>query len=179
MRRILAALVLGVAVVGVGCKANEGPAAAAAGGPGAPASAADTSGLVLDKILVDGHLTEVAHSKFDGGQTVDLFDADPLTLARTENANPAILEIKLLEPRPLKGISMTTASMDVGLTVMLRPQGGGAAKTYTKELRGLPTDPTFNMDFDTGSTPIASLRVEVKNLQGGDGHIHLRTVKLQ
>ncbi len=179
MRRILVALVLGMTVVGAGCKTKEEPGAAAAGGPGAPAPAADTSGLVMDKILVDGHLTEVAHSKFDGGQTVDLFDADPLTLARTENANPAILEIKLLEPRPLKGISLTTATMDVGLTATLRPQGGGAAKTYTKEFRQLPTDPTFNMDFDMGSTPIASLRVEVKNLNGGDGHIHLRTVKLQ
>jgi hypothetical protein len=179
MRRFLAALVLGVTVAVAGCKTKEQPVAAADGGPGAPAAGADTSGLVMDKLLVDGHLTEVAHSKWDGGRTVDLFDADPLTLARTENANPAILEIKLLEPRPLKGISLTTATMDVGLTATLRPQGGGAAKTYTKEFRQLPTDPTFDMDFDTGSTPIASLRVEVKNLNGGDGHIHLRTVKLE
>jgi hypothetical protein len=42
----------------------------------------------------------------------------------------------------------------------------------------MPADPTFGLDFDTGSTPIESLRIEIKDLNGGDGHIHIRTLKL-
>jgi hypothetical protein len=67
--------------------------------------------------------------------------------------------------------------MDVGLTVVVKPQGE-AAKTYTKEFRGMPPDPTVSLDFDTGKTPIESVRVEIKNLNGGDGHIHIRTLQL-
>ena len=39
-------------------------------------------------------------------------------------------------------------------------------------------DPTLELAFDTGSTPIESIRVEIKDVHGGDGHIHIRTVKI-
>ena len=56
MRRILAALALTITAAVAGCKTKEQPVAAAARGLGAPAAAPDTSGLVTDKLLVDGHL---------------------------------------------------------------------------------------------------------------------------
>src|SRR5262249_7877459 len=121
---------------------------------------------------------EVTHSKWDGGQTSDMFDTNKDTLARTEKANPAIVEIKLPEPRPLKAVSVTTGGMDAGLTVVVQPVSG-PAKTYTKEFRQLPPDPTFGLEFDTGTAPIQSVRVEIKDLNGGDGHIHIRTLKLR
>lgn len=184
MKRILVALALGLCLVPLSdCKKSETNAASTA--PGSPAASPDASsaaakappGLVTDKALVDGRMTEIVHSKWDAGQTADLFDGNPATLARTENANPAIVELHAPAPRPLKGVSVTTGSMDVGLTVVVKPQGE-AAKTYTKEFRNQPTDPTVVLDFDTGKTPIESVRVEVKNLNGGDGHIHIRTIQL-
>jgi hypothetical protein len=168
------------ATLSLACGKREAAAPAAASQPGssAPASAPATPGaLVADHVTVDGQPLEVRHSKWDMGQSSDMFDADPKTLARTENANPAVVEIVFPTPRPLKGISATTATMDVGLTVTVQPRGA-AAKTYTKEFRGLGPDPTFGLDFDTGSTPIESVRVEIRNLGGGDGHIHIRTLKL-
>ena len=166
-KRILTGLSMGVAFAGAVCARKE-----------APATAPAASGLVTDKALVDGHLTEIAHSKWDGGRTADLFDTDPKTLARTENANPAILEFHLPEPRPLKGISITLGGTDYAVTATLQPQGGGPAKTFSREFRQMQPDPTLELDFDTGAEPIAALRVEIRDLQGGDGHIHIRTVKL-
>jgi hypothetical protein len=134
--------------------------------------------LVLDKALVDGSLVSVSHSEWDAGRTADLFDGNPATMARTANANPAILEIRLREPRPLKGISLTTGGMEAGLTVVVRPAGGAAPRTFAREFRKMPRDPTFGLDFDTGSARIESIRVELKDLSGGDGHIHIRSLQL-
>jgi hypothetical protein len=185
MKRISAAWILAALVLTPACRKGEKVAAApAAGSEAAPAAAAPTEapapkgGMVTDKALVDGHLVEVIHSKWDGGQTSDMFDTNKDSLARTENANPAIVEIKLPEPRPLKGVSVTTGGMDAGLTVVVQPVSG-AAKTYSKEFRQQPPDPTFGLDFDTGAAPIQDVRIEIKDLNGGDGHIHIRTLKLR
>ncbi len=164
------------------CGRKEPAAAAPGTGSGAPAAAPAAppaaGGLVTDKALVDGHLVEISHSKWDGGQTADLFDTNPSTLARTENANPAVLEFRLPEPRPIRGISVTLGGTDYTLTVTLHPQGGGPAKAYTKEFRQMKADPTLELDFDGAATPIESLRVEIQDVNGGDGHIHIRTIKL-
>lgn len=139
-----------------------------------PAAAA----LVLDKALVDGWLVSVSHSAWDAGRTADLFDEDPATMARTERADPAILEIRLHEPRPVKGVSLTTGGMEAGLKVVVSPAGGVAPRTYAREFRKMGPDPTFGLDFDTGSVPVEAIRVELKDLRGGDGHIHIRSVQI-
>jgi len=186
IKRISALGIFAALLLVPACKKDE-RASAPAPEPGAASStsasasapaAPPANGLVTDKALMDGHLVEVSHSKWDGGQTSDLFDTNKDSLARTEKANPAIVEIRLPEPRPLKGVSVTTGGMDVALTVMVQP-ATGAAKTYTKEFRQMPPDPTFGLDFDTGAAPVQSVRIEIKDLNGGDGHIHIRTIKLR
>jgi hypothetical protein len=186
IKRISALGIFAALLLVPACKKDE-RASAPAPEPGAASStsasasapaAPPANGLVTDKALMDGHLVEVSHSKWDGGQTSDLFDTNKDSLARTEKANPAIVEIRLPEPRPLKGVSVTTGGMDVALTVVVQP-ASGAAKTYTKEFRQMPPDPTFGLDFDTGAAPVQSVRIEIKDLNGGDGHIHIRTIKLR
>ena len=188
MKRISAVWMIAPVLLLAACKKNESaaaappaasnaPAASSSAAPAAPAPAAEP-GLVTDKAILDGHLVEVTHSKWDGGQTSDMFDTNKDSLARTEKANPAVVEIKMPEPKPLKGVTVTTGGMDAGLTVIVTPVSG-APKTYTKEFRKMPPDPTFGLDFDTGAAPIQSVHVEIKDLNGGDGHIHIRTLKLR
>jgi hypothetical protein len=178
MKTILVALVLPAVLLTTACGKKEQTASRGTPSEGsAGVMPGGTDGLVTDKALVDGSLAEVAHSKWDGGRTADLFDTDPGTLARTEKANPAVVALQLPEARPLKGISVTVGGMEAALTVVVQPRGG-AAKSYTKEFRHMGPDPTLAMDFDTGSTPIESVRIEIKDITGGDGHIHIRTVKL-
>ena len=109
----------------------------------------------------------VAHSPWDGGRSADLFDRDPATLARTENANPAVLEFRFPVPRPLKGLSITMGGRDFTVTATLQPEGGGPPKAYRREFRGMPADPTLDLDFDTGETKIESVRVEILDVTAG------------
>jgi hypothetical protein len=185
MKRNSAAWIVAATLLAPACRKGENAAAAPPSGSNAPAASAPAAaapaaepGLVTDKALVDGHLVEVTHSKWDGGQTSDMFDTNKDSLARTEKANPAIVEIRMPEPKPLKGVTLTTGGMDAGLTVIVTPVSGGP-KTYTKEFRQMPPDPTFGLDFDTGAAPIQTVHIEIKDLNGGDGHIHIRTVKLR
>ena len=80
-KRGLTALVLSLAMIPPACARKEAAAAAPRLlrrrlGPAAP-SAAPITALVSDKALVDGHLVLVTHSRWDGGQTSDMFDTNP------------------------------------------------------------------------------------------------------
>ena len=178
-KRVLTVLLLSLAILSPACGRKEKAAAAASPAVPAAAPAAEPGGLVSDKALVDGHLVVVAHSKWDGGQTSDLFDTNPVSLARTEKANPAILELRLPEARPLGGVTLKMGGAEFKVTAIVTPAGGGASKTYTKEFRNTGADPELSLDFDTGSQPIESLRIEIFDLDSVDGHIHIRTLKLR
>jgi hypothetical protein len=152
--------------------AQAGPAVA----PPTPGPTAD-SALVVDRLTVDNQAIEVAHSKFDGGRSEDLFDTDTNTLARTESANPATVELRFGTPRSVRSVTTTTGSMDVGLTVTVTPDQG-EPKVFSKEWRQLPNDPTVTLDLDPRGIVAKKVRVDIKNLNGGDGHIHIRTLKV-
>lgn len=107
-----------------------------------------------------------------------MIDSDPGTMARTKNANPAVLEPVFSKPRAVSGIDVTTASMDVGLKTVLTLAGAGE-KTYAEGYRRLPPDPAVRLDFEGLSGRVAKMRVEVWNLAGDDGHILIRTLKLR
>lgn len=134
--------------------------------------------LVTEELPFDGQDVTFTHSFFDLGWGHDMIDSDPGTMARTKNANPAVLELVFSKPRAVSGIDVTTASMDVGLKTVLTLAGGGE-KTYAEEYRRLPPDPAVRLDFEGLSGRVAKMRVEVWNLGGGDGHIHIRTLKLR
>ena len=183
-KRVLTALLLSLAILVSGLRpkrkgGRRGFARRPAAAPAETAPAAEPGGLVSDKALVDGHLVLVAHSKWDGGQTSDLFDTNPVSLARTEKANPAILELRLPEARPLGGVTLKMGGAEFKVTAIVTPAGGGAPKTYTREFRNTGADPELALDFDTGSQPIESLRIEIFDLDSVDGHIHIRTLKLR
>jgi hypothetical protein len=159
--------------------AAPAPAPAAAPGGSQASKPAEAPGaLVSEKALVDGHLTQVSHSTWDGGQTSDMFDTNTVTMARTANANPAIIELKLPEARPLRGLELVMGGAEFRLTAVLTPAGGGAPKTFSKDFRNTGADPKLDLEFDTGKQPIESVKIEILDLDSNDGHIHIRTLKL-
>jgi hypothetical protein len=182
MRR-LTALVLSLAALSLLSPACARKEAAAAPAPAPAASEASKpavapGALLSEKALVDGHLTQVSHSKWDGGQTSDMFDTNTVTMARTENSNPAIVELKLPEARPLHGLSLVMGGAEFRVTAVLTPAGGGPAKTFSKDFRNTGADPKLDLAFDTGNQPIGSVRIEILDLDSNDGHIHIRTLQL-
>ena len=120
----------------------------------------------------------VAHSKWDGGQTSDLFDTNPVPRAHGEG-EPRDPRAPASEARPLGGVTLKMGGAEFKVTAIVTPAGGGAPKTYTKEFRNTGADPELALDFDTGSQPIESLRIEIFDLDSVDGHIHIRTLKLR
>lgn len=193
-RRGLTALVICLAMAAVFCGRREAtssaapapgaksasPASAAAAGAAAPAAPeASDAGLIEDKALADGRLLTVRHNKFDLGQTSDLFDGKPETFARTEKANPAILDIRFPEPRPLKAVWLKLGGEDFRVTATVKPAGGGASRTYTRELPHSGFDPEIELDFGGDGAPVESVRIEVLALRSDDGHIHFRTVRFR
>lgn len=165
------------ALVLAGCRKSEPGASKPAEAP--PAAAVPTApAIVTETVAFDGQDVTFTHSAFDQGRIQDLFDSDMVTLARTTNANPAILELAFSKPRPVKGIELTTGSMDMDLTCVVRLEGDGE-KSFTKELRNLKPDPTVRVDFNGLTGRVAKLRIEVKSPSVVDGHIHLRTLRLR
>ncbi len=159
------------------CKAKE-PAAGVESPASLEAPAPTPPALVTDTLAVDGQDVTITHSAFAIGRVHDMFDSDPMSLARTVNANPAVIELVFAKPRALRGIDVSTASMDVGLKVVATLAEGGE-KTFAEEFRHIPTDPTVTLDFEGLTGRVAKMRIEVWNLGHGDGHIHIRSLKLR
>jgi len=173
-------IVLAVAVPACRKGESAGPAAGAANVTAPPAVPTVPDGnpapMVKHVLDIDGQSVTVEHSQLDIGRVEDLFDDKLDTLARTTRANPAVFVFTFSKPRPVKGVEVTTASMDISLTCVVTPASGGE-KTFSQVFHGLPADPTVKLEFPGISGPVQQVRVEIGNPAGGDGHIHVRTLK--
>jgi hypothetical protein len=145
-----------VAVIGVGCGRRD---------------------TVTERVNLDGQSVVVKHSELDLGQVRDLFDGDKNSFARTARATTAVFDFTWPSARPVSGVNVTTATMDVGLKVSLYSSGLRPV-VFSKEYRNLPPDPTVSLDFQ-GSHPVRRIRFEITNLNGGDGHIHVREIQFK
>jgi hypothetical protein len=134
---------------------------------------------VTDQITLKGQRVQVRFSRLDDGQIQNAFDGDFNTLARVEEANPAFVELTFPESRAVSGISLTTGSMDLSLTVKLYPPGNAEPVIYSQSFAGLPDDPTVKLDW---GKPVRTgkLYIEIEGLgRGGDFKIHIREIVLQ
>ena len=169
--------VLAMAAAAGGCGKSEKTAAssAQASNPAAPAAAPEMPdpGMVTDRTGLGDQSIEINHSKFDMGHAEDLFDGNAKTFARTQKANPAILEFTFPKARPIKGLEVTVGSMDLALVARVTTARG--EKVFSKEYVGLPPDPKVQLDFGS-SISTSKIHLEVKSLTGGDGRIHIREI---
>jgi len=94
------------------------------------------------------------------GEVGNLFDEDTFTMARTYEANPALIYITFPEPRTITGITVTTGSMDFTLTVRLFTDEQAEPITYSQTYDDLPEDPTVDLSF--GHKPVKALKVEIE-----------------
>jgi hypothetical protein len=174
--RFLSVLVsaLGIALLG-GCGKSEKPVASPAAPP-APAVQA-MGGSTTSTTELDGLLVEVVHSKLDMGQIKDLFDGDNGTLIRTENAKTALFDLAFQGTKKVSGVEVKTSTMDVGLKVTLTATGKPDPVVFSETLLG-KTDPTISVDFG-GTYETSRIKLEISNLNEGDGHVHLYEVKFK
>lgn len=135
---------------------------------------------VSETFVLGGEPVTILHSQFDVGQLSDLFDHDTYTLVRSKVDNPLIVELTFPQPRSIEGLTLTTGTMDLGVTVKAYADENGEPQVYTQTYTGLPADPTVTLNFDPAPGPIKKLRLEVKDLNApSDAHIHIREITLK
>ena len=120
---------------------------------------------VVGQIQLDGQLIMVEHSPFDMGDLPEIFDRDPFTVARTREANPAVLTLTFPTPRPLTGLSLSPGSTDLTLRVSLRTAGADEPETFVWEFVDLPVDLTVEVQFWEAPRPVEVMTLEIENPQ--------------
>lgn len=129
-------------------------------------------------LIIGGAAAVVEYPPIDNGSIREVFDGRTETLARTLDATTAVVTVTFVMPRTLTGVDVTTGSMDVGLKVLLTVRGTSRPREFAGEFRNQRPDPTVSLDFG-GSHEATQVRFEIRNLNGGDGHIHIREIALR
>ncbi len=135
---------------------------------------------VEEQVLIGDQMVGIRHSRFDMGEIKNLFDGDRFTLARVMEANPAVIELLLPEPRVLSGVGADFGSHDLELTFDLALDGTADRVTYVATFRDQPPDPHVEVLFDRGPHVVTALRLSIRDLKAGDrAKIHIRELTLR
>ncbi len=162
--------VLCVAVASCGKEEKPVPATAHLGP--APKATPANSTVTLS---IAGMETEVTFPRLDNGQIQDVFDGKRESLARTENATTAVIDLAFQGTREARSLEVITGTMDVGLQVTLTLADKPEPLVFSTKAVHQTTEPTVRLDFG-GVQKFKHARVEITNLDGGDGHIHIYEV---
>ncbi len=158
----------------VSCGKPEKPIPAATSPAPAPA-AATTPASPVATISIAGVQTGVTYPRLDMGEIQNLFDGKRDTLARTENATTAVIDLAFQATREASGLEVITGTMDIGVKVTLTPTEKPDPLVFSQSLVQQSAEPTVRFDFG-GVQKFQRAKVEITNLNGGDGHIHIYEV---
>jgi hypothetical protein len=122
------------------------------------------------RVLQESYLTlandqvKLRYSTLDG-ETQDifiatLFDGDPLTFAKTAEANPFVVEITYPSPHVINGFSIITGSANVSISLTGYAHEGAEAVTYTFRGQGSIRNPELTFDLPAPFTA-QILRIDV------------------
>jgi hypothetical protein len=112
------------------------------------------------------------------GSINELFDGNPMTLARGFEANPLVIELRLTTPKSLHQVELTLGSMDLDLTVVLTTPDG-VANVVRQQYRNLPPDPTVQLDLPAPTT-VQQVRLEIFQVGVSEpAHVHVREIVLR
>jgi hypothetical protein len=121
--------------------------------------------------LPDGTPVQVSYSTNDMGQIKDLFDGNPASVFRTEQANPLHLQIDFPEPRSLQAITLRVGGVPTRVTARLS-NPGQEPRELSQELSEQPAPREVTLDF---GAPVLASRVEIdiQNTRDGEpAHVH-------
>jgi len=129
---------------------------------------------VVGQIQLDGESITVEHSPFDIGDLPEIFDRDPFTVARTREANPAVLTLTFPTPRLMTGLSLSVGTMDLTLRAILQTAGADEPETFVWEFAELPIDLTVEVQFWEAPRPVEVMILEIEDRKGEAlGKVHI------
>lgn len=126
---------------------------------------------VESTIFLGGTETVVSHPRFDIGDIEALFDGDPDTIARTLDADPAVLVFRLAEPRPIAGIRLTMWAPSYDLALEVESVDG---TTAAASLRVHSPESHSTQKLLLPAPAAAARSVTVTIDKGGDPKVHLQ-----
>jgi hypothetical protein len=134
--------------------------------------------LRSDVINLDGQMVPVRYSMLDMGEASQMFDGNVDTVARTLEANPAVIELDFPEPRSISEISAIIGSTQAEVKAILYPDPDSKPVEFAEVLQGTIDHPRVTLDF--GETVQASkLRLEIHDIHQEPGHIHIWEIEMK
>lgn len=119
-------------------------------------------------LTIDGEQLKVRHSYLDSDlqeqSIASVFDHDPLTLAKTLEANPFLIEVTFPETRILHGFSIMIGAAKLQITLKCFPQAATEPIVYTFDAMGMRNQPELSFDLPT-STRVQVVQVEILDPQ--------------
>jgi hypothetical protein len=130
------------------------------------------------EIFLDGQAVQVKYPLLDIGEASHLFDGNVDTVARTLEANPAVIQLTFPAPRQIERLSIIIGSTTAQITARLYPSIGEAASQYSQRLTGTIDQPEVTLAF-AGAVPAQILELEILDTgQGEPGHVHVWEIEL-
>jgi hypothetical protein len=138
--------------------------------------------LETQMVEIDGQTANVAFSRLDIGEIVNIFDQNSDSLIRGAKANPLVLELELAQPRSMSAISLTLASMPHVLIKVELLRDDGETVNFEREFVNLEGIPEVDLPLPDGPAEVRRLRIEIHDLAPEsyeEPHIHVRDVQLR
>ena len=134
-------------------------------------------------LRIDGQDVRVRHSYLDGDfqdqSIAQVFDNDPLTLAKTFEANPFVIELTFPEPRMLNGFSIRIGAAKLQITLKCYSKPGTQPIVYKLEMQGTRRQPERSFDLPA-PIRVQVLQVEVLDPKPNDQtKVHVWDLKLR
>jgi 4-amino-4-deoxy-L-arabinose transferase-like glycosyltransferase len=130
-------------------------------------------------IELDGEPVQIKYTMLDIGEAQDIFDGDQYTLARTLEANPAVIELTFPEKRSISGVSVIIGSTEVEIRTLLFQNSGSEPIEHQKTVRGTVDQPEAVIDFGE-SILTQTLRMEIRDLhQVEPANVHIWEISFQ
>ncbi|MBN1537999.1 MAG: glycosyltransferase family 39 protein [Anaerolineales bacterium] len=123
-------------------------------------------------------VVKVRYSPLDMGDITLVFDGDADTLARTEEANPAIYEISFNNPIAMDSINLMFGSTEAEVELTLYLSDGGDPVTIKATLYGTVSKPDDTIKFSKTYT-VESFQLKLTDTrQGEPGNVHLWDIRI-
>jgi hypothetical protein len=134
-------------------------------------------------LTIDGQEVNVRYSYLDSDfqdQSIALvFDHDPLTLAKTFEANPFVIEMTFPQPRMLNGFSIMIGTARLQIILKCYAEAGTQPIVYKFEGQGRRSQPELSFDLPI-PTRVQVLQVEVLDPNPNDQtKVHVWELKLR
>jgi 4-amino-4-deoxy-L-arabinose transferase-like glycosyltransferase len=135
--------------------------------------------LLTDIVAIDSQRVRIRYPVLDMGEPQQMFDGDTETLARTLEANPAVIELTFAKPRRLEQIALIIGSTQAEITAQFFTEAGSKVAEFTQVLQGTIDQPRVLLSTQ-GAPPARLLRLLVRDLhQEEPAHIHIWEIELE